>query len=81
MENNWVSVDDKLPTDGELVLLCIEYDEDNSSQSTGCIECGSEGMQWRIGNDYFAWDHNFNIGIAFESVTHWQELPVLPNEG
>lgn len=66
--NEWISVEEKLPEDGQIVLFhqkngfiyCAEYFAGNSIMSTG----------WFIDND--CWEA--------EEVTHWMPLPKSPKE-
>lgn len=65
--NEWISVDEKLPENGQVVLFyqkdgfiyCAEYFAGNALMSPG----------WFIDND--SWDA--------KEVTHWMPLPAPPN--
>lgn len=67
-QNEWVSVEERLPEKGQIVLFhqkdgfiyCAEYFSGNSIMSTG----------WFIDND--CWEA--------EEVTHWMPLPKSPKE-
>lgn len=76
MENNWISVKDKLPDHENDVLVFVKYDE---QPITAWYR---EGI-WRVG--YRVWDYIEVSGDGCKEsslhhfeVTHWQPLPEPP---
>ena len=65
MPDGWISVGDKLPTEGAIVVILVVSWGDKAY--TGYLE----------GGDWYDADGNF-IGRGFNSVTHWMLLPALP---
>jgi hypothetical protein len=67
-EDKWISVKDRLPKEGERVLVTIEFDKPNfrgerRKISIDKVQCGCWLLEW-----------------ADETITHWQPLPDLPKE-
>lgn len=70
----WISVEDKEPPEGELILL----NTDNGI-TVGSFEKNYKGYDsYRLGNDCIAWDYDFNLGDI--SVHHWMPLPEPPKD-
>lgn len=67
---NWISVKDKKPDSGDMVLLLTDLGEPIVGRIT------REGII--SGNECVAWDWAWNHDI--DTVTHWQPLPPLPNK-
>jgi hypothetical protein len=66
MENNWISVNDRLPKIGKRVIVCHYLpDGSKSGQIARRVEINKE-VFWS--NDY---------GSLVEYITHWHEI-VLP---
>ena len=64
MEDQWIKVSEKLPTEKELVLL---YNKRNEEQHIG----------WYDGK-YFNWGESSMAELEDNEITHWQSLPEDP---
>jgi len=77
MENNWVSVKDKLPEDNkDRLLLC-----DTGQMAIGNYECYSNSCDWYASGSYEAVSGEWNGTAHFHldgDVTHWTDLPEKP---
>jgi hypothetical protein len=67
-EDKWISVKDRLPKEGEHVLVATKFDEPDfrggqRTVSIDKIQRGCWSLKW-----------------ADETITHWQPLPELPEE-
>ena len=61
----WISVEDKLPPLGQMVIVCREYDWGGVRVEQGCLDLN--GL-WRV------------YGTRTKRVTHWMPLPQPPRE-
>ena len=68
--SDWISVDDEMPTDN-FVLVC----SDTGDICTASHEIKHDGGCWRIGNDQYNWDYDYNLDFCVE---YWQSLPPTP---
>lgn len=64
-ESAWISVEDRLPPFGEMVIVCREYD-----RGTVKVEPGTMGVNgwWRV------------YGTRTKKVSFWMPLPEPPQE-
>lgn len=62
---SWIKVEDRLPEDCVVVLLCLVYGSGKKYARTGFYDHQAE-----------CWMYNANVVL----VTHWQPLPELPDE-
>lgn len=69
----WISVKDKFPEKGQLVIVAIEKDSENFNHNRGAVDTSwfildssqPDGIRW--------------VGIfSGERVTHWMPLPDAP---
>ena len=63
--NDWISVKDHLPKEGELVLLVRLF------KNEPIVSLG-----YKASGDYF-----YISGSRTKSITHWMPMPDLPKEG
>ena len=79
MENNWISVKDKLPNENETVWIC--NNETRYVNLGSFVYIGNEGWFWSESNGTI-YSHEGNIVAECETedldVTHWMPLPKLP---
>lgn len=79
-DNQWISVEDRLPPDDEDVLV---YHQQDSHISVGFFE--KDNVQWYIesdGNKFYT-DTGWETEIPWAQkgrVTHWMPLPKPPKE-
>lgn len=71
VDDGWISVDDRLPESGDVVLV---YDVDGGSVTNDKTECYKKcrfkkGKFW-IEEEYDSWE--------IDGTTHWQALPNPP---
>ena len=71
MNDNWISVEDELPSLDKTILLvyrCCVY--------TGYLSSvGFDDIK-----EFFWWIDKISIDVSFDNVTYWQYLPELPLE-
>ena len=65
--DDWISVDDRLPSECE--SWCLVY-------SDGAINC----MMHRGGGDFYDATHSPCHNISVLHITHWMPLPAPPND-
>ena len=63
---DWISVDDRLPKGGLVLII-----SDCGLIAVGSHEIKSDGPCWRIGNDFIAWDYDYNYDFTVDS---WAEI-------
>ena len=66
--SNWISVDERLPEDGQEVLIFV---------ADGAFETYITVSYYNGNGRIKSWN---NIYLR-ETVTHWQPLPKIPNQG
>lgn len=69
--NEWISVKDKLPILGELVLFCAKNDENILKTQVGNFL----GQNIDTGNIYF---RNITCFRLYNNISHWMPLPEPP---
>lgn len=67
----WISVDERLPIVGELVLVKNE----EGAVITGWLDKDVSGECWGMGNQSIVWDFDFNVE---SEVIEWMPLPDPP---
>jgi hypothetical protein len=74
----WISVDDRMPPDGDEVLVCVNYDDGSAPYvMVDRWVMNREdplGMGGRTIETGFDWDNNDPL-----DVTHWMPLPAAPS--
>ena len=70
MEDEWISVEDRLPEDGVEVLACVgslvSLDDGFASRYVAWLDYDGQSPEW------------VTSGEQLKGVTHWQPLPVPP---
>ena len=66
--NDWISVEDALPEDGQTVDVVVKYTE-GYVRFTDAVYSTEADYQWE--HDYLG---------GFDNVTHWQPTPKLPEK-
>ena len=65
--SDWIPCSERLPEDGERILICVHLASHESVQLDTCIEDGG----------YMYLDSGYSFG---KEVTHWMPLPTPPKE-
>ena len=70
-ENKWISVKDRLPEKRGKYLCVIK----------GCCATYLEILEFNVSKKKFqCYDWEYGGHCNIDNVTHWQELPPLPNQ-
>ena len=79
-ERRWISVEERLPEEGQPVLI----DFGNNEITVGIWFWENEPEEWSNGTDYVGWQHwDYRWDKFFpsdEPPLHWQPLPQPPKE-
>ncbi len=87
---NWISVEEKLPGDGQRVLAFVpgnkvflpgksgEFELREVIMMKFCKDFYPQGSERRITHGAHFWQGEGNSNHFFKDVTHWMELPALP---
>lgn len=77
LNNDWISVKDKLPEKSQLVLVSLVNEIDGHRMKTPQIgyHTGDEGRMWFI----YSWNEWATASDFM--VTHWMPTPEAPKEG
>ena len=67
-QGKWISVKERLPRDGETVLVFDQIEQ--ISTMTYCID----GMYGK------SWEDDYEQAINLDWITHWMPLPEVPKE-
>ncbi len=75
INNDWISVRDKLPKEGEAVLTTIHYED--SFMGNDSMVCRSILTKVRTADrarSVYVWVNEY-FGLELEEVTHWMPIP------
>lgn len=79
--SEWISVDDRLPKEGDSVILNIILQRNLggfSSEDEIIVVGGIQDDSWFVGNQMLSWDFDYNLGFCADDVTHWMPMPEVP---